>query len=89
MIEKQKELLSEGIQNILQGNHKSLLASYWAFVSEVAFSAFQKSNISLSWVKFVKQFTFDWTYFKAHVEKESRKEFSERQAQLNSMSEKK
>jgi len=76
-IEKQKGLLSENIQKKLQGRYPSLVVSYEAFASEVAFSAHQKGGNTVLREELIGETTSEWINLKKTIEQELLKEYDE------------
>jgi len=69
----QKALLSEKLQKQLQGSYPSLIASYEAFASEVAFRAFRKGETTILRQELAEQTTSEWIRLKEHIEEDCRK----------------
>jgi len=74
-IEKQKALLSENIQKKLQGRYPSLVVSYEAFASEVAFSAHQKGGNTVLREELIGETTSEWINLKKTIEQDLLKEY--------------
>src|SRR6185369_13253917 len=73
-------LLPENVQKQLQGTHPDLLASYQAFISEVAMRAFNNHDITLN-LQEAKGLSA-WVCLNEYAEEEAKKEFADRQKQL-------
>ena len=79
ILQTNKSFLSKKIQKRLQGGHPNLFASYQAFMSEIAWQAFQQKDITLGWQE-AKELS-PWAQVKQYAEEEAKDEFAQRQAQ--------
>ena len=79
-IKAQQLLLSKKVQERLQGSYPDLLASYQAFMSEVAWQSFQRKGITLG--REEAKGISPWAQVKQHAEEDAKDEFVKRQAHL-------
>jgi hypothetical protein len=80
ILNTQQQVLSKNVQDSLQSDYPSLLASYQAFASDVAWKSFEQGGITLGYNQADK--TFGWVDIKSLVAQEAREDFKKRQAQL-------
>ena len=80
ILKLQQPLLSKRVQRYLQGSYSTLLSSYQAFISEIAWRAFQQRGTTLDWkeAKGVSR----WTQIKTYAEEVARDEFDKQQVKL-------
>ena len=85
ILKANKTLLSKKVRKKLQGDYPNLLTSYQAFMSQIAWQAFQKRGITLSG-KEAKRIS-SWASLKKHAKKAAKNEFTQRRKTLSKVAE--
>ena len=75
-LQSQKTLLSKNVRKRLKDTYPNLLTSYQAFMSKVAWQAFEQKGIILGWEEAKK--ISPWTQLKQYAEQEAKDEFAQR-----------
>ena len=80
VLQVQQPLLAKEVQKGLQGGYPDLLSSYQAFISKVAWWAFQQGGITLE--RKEARCIFPWANVKKYTGREAKDKFAKQQAKL-------